>query len=162
MPRRYSLRIDSSNLFISSTSSFVAAFLPFSAKLLFVSIKEAFEHFRQKEKFQTFDENVLRDYVKHGTIESENKVKLFFEPKIEAEIYRTIPHNLPRLKGKLKVSAFYIGGTRSREAKLARLAFMKKHFPFKFRFVEGSHLFPLEKPRQTAEIIRQIILSKAL
>jgi pimeloyl-ACP methyl ester carboxylesterase len=69
---------------------------------------------------------------------------------------------LPRLKGKLKVPAFYIGGMHSREAKLARLEFMKKHFPFEFRFTKGSHLFPLENPQVTAETIKQIIFSKAL
>ena len=124
--------------------------------------KEAFEHFRRREKFQKFDETVLRDYVQHGTIESENKVKLFFEPNIEAEIYRTIPHNLPQFRGKLKIPAFYIGGKNSREAHLARIGFMQKHFPFQFHFIEGSHLFPLEKPQETAGIIQQILSSKIL
>lgn len=126
------------------------------------SKEEALEHFLQKEKFQAFNADVLRDYVEYGTTESESRVKLFFEPKIEAEIYRTIPHNLPKFKGKLKVPAFYIGGTRSREAKLARLGFMKRHFPFEFHFVEGSHLFPLENPHETAEIIKRIILTEPL
>jgi len=108
--------------------------------------EDAIEHFRGKEKFQYFDSEVLTDYVEHGTIENEHKVKLFFEPKIEAEIYRTLPDNLPKMRGKLKVPAFYIGGTHSREAQLARLSFMKKYFPFEFYFIEGSHLFPLEKP----------------
>ncbi len=126
------------------------------------SKEEAFEHFSRKEKFQKFDPQVLRDYVEHGTIENENRVKLFFEPKIEAEIYRTLPHYLPKLRGKLMVPAVYIGGTRSREAKLARLNFMKKHFPFQFYFIEGSHLFPLEKPRETAAAIKQVIFSKTL
>lgn len=124
------------------------------------SEEEAFEHFLKKEKFQDFNEDVLRDYVRHGTIPHDNKVKLFFEPKIEAEIYRTIPHYLPKLKGKLKVPAIYIGGTRSREAKMARLGFMKKHFPFEFYFIEGSHLFPLEKPRRTADLICRAINSQ--
>jgi pimeloyl-ACP methyl ester carboxylesterase len=122
--------------------------------------EEAFEHFKKKEKFADFDEDVLRDYVEHGTFETENKVKLFFAPRVEAEIYRTIPHNLPNLRGKLKVPAFYIGGTRSREAKWARLGFMRKHFSFQFYFIEGTHLFPLEKPLETAEIIERIILAK--
>ncbi|MDQ3181239.1 MAG: alpha/beta hydrolase [Acidobacteriota bacterium] len=118
--------------------------------------EEAVEHFRKKEKFAAFDRGVLRDYVEHGTVRNEKGVRLFFKPKIEAEIYRTIPHNLAKFRGKLKVPAFYIGGTNSREARLARLGFMRKYFPFEFRFIKGSHLFPLEKPRETAEIIRQI------
>ena len=120
---------------------------------------EAFEHFKQKEKFNLFDADVLRDYVEHGTIQNGENVNLFFKPSVEAKIYQTLPDYLPKLRGKLKVPAAYIGGTRSAEAKLARLGFMRKYFPFVFRFVEGSHLFPLERPQETAEIIKQSIAS---
>jgi len=123
---------------------------------LWQSKAEVFEHFKQKEKFDAFDEDVLRDYAEHGTIKTERGVELFFKPSIEAQIYRALPHNLPKSRGKLKVPAAYIGGTHSGEAKLARLSFMKKHFPFEFHFLEGSHLFPLEKPRETAEMIRTV------
>ncbi len=121
--------------------------------------QEAFEHFKQKEKFDRFDEEVLRDYVEHGTIENGANVNLFFKPSIEAKIYQTLPDYLPKLKGKLKVPAAYIGGTLSAEARLARLNFMRRNFPFEFRFIEGSHLFPFEKPQETAEIIKQSIQS---
>jgi surfactin synthase thioesterase subunit len=68
-----------------------------------------------------------------------------------------LPHYLPKLRGKLTVPTAYIGGTHSTEAKMARLSFMQKHFPFEFRFIEGSHLFPFEKPQETAAIIKNII-----
>lgn len=120
---------------------------------------EAFEHFKKKEKFAKFDEEVLRDYIEFGTVETDIGFKLFFDPQIEAKIYGTLPHYLPKLRGKLKVPVFYIGGTNSREAQLARLDFMQKYFPFKFKFIEGSHLFPLEKPEETAQTIIEIINS---
>lgn len=119
--------------------------------------EEAFEHFRQKEKFVDFDAEVLRDYIEYGTVKTENGVKLLFEPKIEAMIYQTLPDNLPKLRKKLKVPIVYIGGTNSREARLARLGFMRNNFDFKFYFLEGSHLFPLEKPKETAEIIKEVL-----
>jgi pimeloyl-ACP methyl ester carboxylesterase len=116
--------------------------------------EEALEHFRQKEKFNSFDESVLRDYVEHGTSKDENGVRLLFEPRIESQIYRTIPHDFSKHRGKLKVPAAYIGGTRSREARLARLGFMRRNFPFRFYFTAGSHLFPMEKPEETARLIK--------
>ncbi len=119
--------------------------------------EEAFEHFKKKEKFASFDRDVLRDYIEHGTIETEKGVKLIFSPKIEADIYRTLPDNLPTYRGRLTVPAVYIGGTNSEEARMARLSFMKKHLPFSFHFIEGSHLFPLEKPQETAEAIKENI-----
>lgn len=119
---------------------------------------EAFYHFRQKEKFQSFDEDVLRDYIEYGTIEDAGKnAKLLFNPKIEAEIYRTIPDDFVKFRGKLKVPAAYIGGTMSREGRLARLDFMRKHFPINFYTIEGTHLFPFEKPAETAEFIRKAL-----
>ena len=118
--------------------------------------EEAFEHFAKKEKFAKFDEEVLRDYIEFGTTETPKGYELFFKPSIEAQIYRTIPHDLPQFRGKLKVPTAYIGGTNSREAQLARLSFMRKHFPINFHFIEGSHLFPLEKPQETAHLIRLI------
>jgi pimeloyl-ACP methyl ester carboxylesterase len=126
---------------------------------LWKSKEEAFEYFRRKTKFAAFDEDVLRDYIEYGTVQTEKGIELFFSPQIEAEIYRTIPHHLPSFRGKLQVPTFYIGGTRSREGKLAQLSFMRKHFSIDFRMLEGSHLFPMEVPQKTAEIIKNLINS---
>ncbi|HVE58953.1 MAG TPA: alpha/beta hydrolase, partial [Pyrinomonadaceae bacterium] len=117
---------------------------------------EAFEHFKKKPKFKAFDEDVLHDYAEYGTIRTEKGFELFFAPEIEAKIYRTIPHHLPAFRGKLKIPTAYIGGTHSKEGELARLSFMKKHFPIDFYQIEGSHLFPFEKPFETAEILKRI------
>ena len=120
---------------------------------------EALEHFRRKPKFAAFDEQVLRDYIEYGTVENGDGVELYFSPKIEAKIYRTIPHHLPRFRGQLRVPASYVGGSRSREGELARLSFMKKHFAIDFHAIEGSHLFPLERPEETAAKIKTIVNS---
>lgn len=125
------------------------------------SKSDAFRHFHAKEKFRAFDKDVLRDYIEYGTVETESGVKLFFEPRIESKIYRTLPHNFAKYRGKLKIPAAYIGGSYSREARLAGLNFMKKNFPIDFYFLEGSHLFPFEKPEETAQNIKSI-LSKRL
>lgn len=123
---------------------------------LWQSKQEAFEHFKKKTKFDAFDEDVLRDYVEYGTTQTEKGFELFFSPKLEAKIYRTIPHHLPEFRGKLKIPTAYIGGNHSKEGELARLSFMKKHFPIDFYQIEGSHLFPFEKPLETAEKIKVI------
>lgn len=118
---------------------------------------EAFRHFQAKEKFRAFDEDVLRDYIEYGTVETDSGVKLFFEPRLESKIYRTLPHDFAKYLGKLNIPAAYIGGTDSREARLAGLRFMKRNFPIDFYFLEGSHLFPFEKPEETARLIQTIL-----
>jgi pimeloyl-ACP methyl ester carboxylesterase len=121
------------------------------------SREEALRHFQNIQKFREFDEEVLRDYITFGTVEAEGGVKLLFDPSIEATIYRTLPTNFSEYAGKLNVPAAYLGGTNSREAKLAGLGFMRRNFPFRFQFIEGSHLFPFEKPRETSSLIEKII-----
>lgn len=128
---------------------------------LWQSKNEVYEHFKTKPKFEAFDDEVLRDYAEHATFETGDGLKLFFKPSIEAKIYQTLPHQLPKLKGKLKVPIAYIGGTNSREAELARLSFMKKNFDIEFYQIEGSHLFPLEKPSETAIQIKNILSDKS-
>ncbi|MBK7707186.1 MAG: alpha/beta hydrolase [Acidobacteria bacterium] len=119
---------------------------------------EAFDHFAAKPKFSAFDPDVLRDYIDYGTVETEKGIELFFTPRVEAAIYRTIPHHLPKLRGRLRVPTAYVGGSDSREGRLARLSFMQKHFGIEVETVPGSHLFPFESPEMTASTIRSLIL----
>ncbi len=118
---------------------------------------EVFAHFNAKSKFAAFDEDVLRDYTEHGTVETERGFELFFKPQIEAKIYRTVPHTLPKLRRNITVQTTYVGGTNSREGKLAGVNSMKRIKNLRFETIEGSHLFPFEKPFETAEIIKKII-----
>jgi pimeloyl-ACP methyl ester carboxylesterase len=117
------------------------------------SREEALEHFASKPKFAAFDPEVLRDYVDFGTVETARGFELAFRPRIEALIYRTIPHNLPRLKGRLRLPLTFVGGSDSRESRLARTGFMRRAFDIRFETVEGSHLFPLESPIKAAEVV---------
>ncbi len=118
---------------------------------------EAFGHFKRKAKFAAFDEDVLRDYVRHGTVETDSGVKLLFDPAVESKIYQTLAHGFAKYRKRLTVPTVYIGGTNSREAKAARLKFMQKNFPVDFYFIEGTHLFPFEKPEETARLIKSVI-----
>lgn len=150
-------RLSSGGIRVLKTLRLMDRFSPSSmtkTRRNFWKTKEAaLEHFRAKAKFAAFDADVLRDYIEYGTTQTPEGFCLSFDPHIEAAIYRTIPHTLPLLKGKLTVPTSYIGGTNSREAKLAGLGFMQSKFPIQFRFIEGSHLFPFENPKECAEEI---------
>jgi pimeloyl-ACP methyl ester carboxylesterase len=75
-------------------------------------------------------------------------------------IYRTIPDDFANFRGRLKLAAIYISGSYFREVLPARPRFMRKHFPFDFYTTCGSHLFPLEKPEETARIIQAALLNR--
>lgn len=123
----------------------------------FADLDEARKYFLEKPRFAAFDPEVLEDYLRCGLVKNGEGLRLAFEPEIEASIYSTIPDHLPGYKGRLSVETFYIGGRDSREARLARLGFMKRHFPVQFRFVDGTHLFPMASPGLTARTVKMLL-----
>lgn len=121
------------------------------------SHEEAIAHFRHRKPFCRFDPECLRDYVTLGTVPTANGVRLAFEPEVESAIYRTTPHNLAEWRGKLRVPAGFISGQESEEVRRVGLAFMHRHFHFRYKALPGTHLFPFEHPHETAQAIREMI-----
>ncbi|HEX5767358.1 MAG TPA: hypothetical protein VFX94_03905 [Burkholderiales bacterium] len=80
---------------------------------------------------------------------------LKIDPRIEYEIYRTIPHDMMRHLAQLEVPAAFIGGADSDVVRRIRLAGMRPKFSF--RKVAGGHLFPFEHPREAARSIAQAL-----
>lgn len=119
------------------------------------SREEAKAHFRGRALFRHFAEECLDDYVDHGLIAREGKLHLRIDPKIEYQIYRTIPHDMMRQLHKLRVPAAFIGGAESDVVRRVRLAGMKPRFTL--RKVPGGHLFPFERPREAATSIAQAL-----
>ncbi len=118
---------------------------------------EAIAHFRTRKLFRRFDPDCLVDYVRHGTIATPEGLALWFDPAIEARIYCTIPHRAHRLLPDLKVPAGFIGGKQSTELRIFGLAAMKGRL--RMRPIEGGHLFPFERPLETATAIREMVQS---
>ncbi len=123
----------------------------------------AFDHFAHKKAFARWDPQVLRDYIEHGTHDQPTpqgvRRVLGFDRDVETAIYNTLPHNLDRLlrRHPLQCPVGFIGGTDSAEMKQVGMAMTHKlvgrDHPERLRMVEGSHLFPMEKPHETAVAI---------
>jgi pimeloyl-ACP methyl ester carboxylesterase len=116
------------------------------------STEAAFEHFRHKKAFAQWNEEVLRDYIEHGTVELDGKRVLAFDREIETQIYNTIPDNLDRLfkRYPLKCPASFIGGRHSVEMRRVGMSMTEKLCKGRTMMLDGSHLFPMEKPLATA------------
>ncbi|WP_374409685.1 alpha/beta fold hydrolase [Hydrogenophaga sp.] len=122
----------------------------------------AFDHFAHKKAFARWDPQVLRDYIEHGTVDVSTahgpQRVLAFDREIETAIYNTLPHNLDRLlrRHPLRCPVGFIGGTASLEMKQVGMAMTQRlvgPHPQRLRMVEGSHLFPMERPHETAAAI---------
>ena len=132
----------------------------FSAKRrnVWPSYKEALRHFASKEMFGAWAPGVLQDYLDHGLVEHPEGVQLRFRRETETAIYRTLPHHIGSLvKGGLPVPVAYVAGDNSVENRQAGLEHTRRLVGRNFRMMRGSHLFPMEMPRQAAELTRDLI-----
>ena len=114
-----------------------------------------FEHFRSKKAFAKWDEQVLHDYIDHGTFDSEDTRELSFDRNVETAIYNTLPHNLGALlrRHPLKCKVAFIGGRQSAEMKQVGMAMTQRVTKGRIAMLDGTHLFPMEKPLATAAAV---------
>ncbi len=119
------------------------------------SHEAALEHLRHKKAFAKWDEQVLHDYITHCTHDHDGQRVLSFDRDIETAIYNTLPDNLDRLlrRHPLKCPVAFIGGTRSEEMKQVGMTMTLQVVKGRTMMLDGSHLFPMEKPIATAAAI---------
>ena len=127
----------------------------------------AFAHFQHKRAFAHWEPQCLRDYIAHGTHEVQTpqgrERVLSFSREAETAIYNTLPHNLDRLlrRHPLQCPVGFIGGTRSQEMQQVGMAMTHRLVggPASpgLRMVEGSHLFPMERPHETASALDDLL-----
>lgn len=125
------------------------------------SREAALEHFRHKKAFAHWDPQVLSDYVTHCTHDEDGERVLSFDRDVETLIYDTVPDNLDRLlqRHPLQCPVAFIGGLQSEEMKLVGMPMTARVAGGRVTMMEGSHLFPMEKPLATAAAIEAALLA---
>jgi len=122
------------------------------------SRKAAFDHFIAKPMFQAWAPGALDDYLQHGLVPHPDGVQLRFSRDVEARIYATLPHDMGRiLRAPFPVPVGFIAGTDSEELRQAGMAGTRKLVGNKLSMIEGTHLYPMEKPAMTAQLTREMI-----
>jgi pimeloyl-ACP methyl ester carboxylesterase len=120
-----------------------------------------FDHFRHKKAFAHWDEQVLWDYVNHGTVEADGKRVLTFDRDIETLLYNTVPDNIEKMfeRQPPKCPVSFLGGLQSQEIRQVGLGLTERVCQGRTMMLSGSHLFPMEKPFATAAAIEAAILN---
>jgi pimeloyl-ACP methyl ester carboxylesterase len=124
------------------------------------SREEAWRHFRNKRAFARWDERMLADYIDCGIpqLDAGGARALAFDREIEYLIYRTLPRTISaRLARGAPVPVGFIAGTRSREVRQAGLDATRRIVGAHFEWMAGSHLFPMERPIQTARAVQRLL-----
>ena len=115
---------------------------------------------RFKGLFKAFTETSFRNYQQHGLEPApDGGVRLAFDPSVEVELFRNTPSDTWRYNSVLAMpravitgrdSEFYRGGTMTALAKRQRVP---------LELVVGAHMFPLEHPQETADLVRKHIVA---
>jgi pimeloyl-ACP methyl ester carboxylesterase len=129
------------------------------------STEAALAHFAAKKAFARWDERVLRDYISAGTQPDTDPpagpgaVRLAFAREVETRIYDTLPLRLmPFLRRHPpRCPVGFIGGLRSAELRQAGMAATRALVGDRLTWVDGTHLFPMERPDETAAAVLQAL-----
>lgn len=123
------------------------------------SRQAAHDHFAAKPKFARWAPGVLDDYItsgmrpEHG--DDGGELVLGFTREVETRIYNTLPHHLGRVlqRHPLRCPVGFIAGTRSTEIRQGGIEGARRLAGENMLWLEGSHLYPMEHPQQTAEAV---------
>lgn len=124
----------------------------------------AYQHFAGKPAFARWAPGVLQDYIDSGTVAAADGQQLAFRREVETDIYNHLPHHIVRLlrRQPLHCPLAFIGGTESTEVKQVGMRATRRLSDGRISWVPGSHLFPFERPTQTAaEVLRWISVIEA-
>jgi len=117
---------------------------------------EAFDYFKKKALFKNFHPECFKSYIQHGLTPNEDRMQLAFSAKVEADIFRNVPVKMPANLSKLKGTIVY--GDKSGIIAKADIKWWRKNVPnLEIVSFDGEHLFPLEAPHQTAELLNRIL-----
>jgi pimeloyl-ACP methyl ester carboxylesterase len=123
-------------------------------------VETAHCHFASKAAFRDWDPDMLLDYARFGTADAPQGRTLAFTREVEYRIYKTLPHQLGKLARKpFAVPVSFIGGSKSREIRMAGLGATQRLAQGRLYWIDGSHLFPFEAPLQTARLIAQAFVA---
>lgn len=118
---------------------------------------DAWSYLKSRELFKSFTDECLNDYIDYGLIRDESGYTLRFDPDIEYQIFRTIPHVLHQYEDRLTVPTTLVYGKNSAVVDSSDRLYMEKNFGIANLETNGSHMFPMEYPHQAASTVLHVL-----
>lgn len=122
----------------------------------FADLNSARQYFSAKSLFRRFDPVCLEAYLHHGLTPLGARLRLSFAAQTEINIYRSIPHTSPGRPEQLRVPLAMIRGRHSRVVLPHHTWSLRRVARGESLTLPGGHMFPLERPHATAELLKQI------
>jgi pimeloyl-ACP methyl ester carboxylesterase len=114
--------------------------------------------FARRKLFKSFDKRCLDDYVSHGVVERNGQLELVFSSQVEADIFRNLASNLSSYKNQLQVPTTLVYAEQTEVCPHSYFKkFIKLNKSIQLTTTSGGHMFPLEQPEKTANLITSLI-----
>lgn len=113
-------------------------------------------YFAGKTLFRHFDPDCLEAYLEHGLEAVGDGLRLRFDPATEISIFRSIPHVSPARPRQLQVPLAMVRGAHSRVIRKHHALAVRGMPRGEYHSLPGGHMFPLERPGETATLIRDL------
>jgi pimeloyl-ACP methyl ester carboxylesterase len=116
------------------------------------------DQFKHRQLFKNFDPRCLKDYADNAVTKRDQRLELVFSPEVEAGIFRNVAVNLSQYKNQLSVpgALIYAQNSDLYPSYIFR-HFAKKHKLDVHCIEQGGHMFPLERPEHSAQLIESVI-----
>ena len=122
----------------------------------FADIAAARAYFAGKSLFRSFDPECFEAYLQHGLQGEGGTLRLRFDPATEISIYRSVPHTSPARVRQLQVPLALVRGSHS-DVVMRHHASAARRLPQgEFHTLPGGHMFPLERPLDTAGLLKVV------
>lgn len=114
---------------------------------------------RPKGFYQDFDPDCFQAYIDHALIDDPIRggVKLTIPKMDEVNIFRTNPSLWWLPQPKPQVPMHLVVAEKGPFLKLGSPQIIRKKFGIDYTVVEGGHMFPLERPIEIAQLLKQLI-----
>ena len=120
-------------------------------------------HFAARAAFARWESRTLRHYAEHGTLARDGSRVLAFDREIELAIYRSLPTmTVVSAARSVRAPIGFIGGTASREVRHVGMRATRAATQGRVAWIEGSHLFPMERPQETAVAVQSMIATMVM
>ncbi|HEY0285483.1 MAG TPA: alpha/beta hydrolase [Pseudomonas sp.] len=123
---------------------------------VFGDINAARHYFSGKSLFRRFDPECFEAYLSHGLQADGEQLRLRFDPATEISIYRSVPHTSPGLARQLRVPLALVRGELSQVVRRHHAYSVKSMPEGEYLSVPGGHMFPLEHPEDTAQMLKNL------
>ncbi len=125
-------------------------------RAVFESREAAIAYFNTKRMFQAFHPACFDAYIQHGLRETSEGLHLAFDREVESQVFSSFPLLLGAYR--LKMPSYLVYGKYSDVLREEDIKSLKKMLP-NTTFIEfdGGHLFPLEQPEKTVDLLKDII-----